>query len=130
MESSDPESQPPRSHDVARAVRGFRAPGTHGRGSSPVRMRLRPPPPLGLAGQRKRSRQLWRDEGLRVPQRRRKKRLTGMGVAVGAMPPIRPDVIWAIDSQFVTTADGRTRKMLNVIDEFTREALAIEVIAT
>ncbi|GJO20759.1 hypothetical protein NJB1507_17270 [Mycobacterium marinum] len=43
------------------------------------------------------------------------------------MSPIRPNVIWAMDSQFDTTADGRTLKMLNVIDEFTREALAIEV---
>ena len=99
-------------------------------------------PPTGLAGWRraakmarragwqvnnKRIRRLWRDEGLRVPQRRRKKRLTGIGVAVGAMSPIRPNVIWAMDFQFDTTADGRTLKMLNVIDEFTREALAIEV---
>jgi transposase InsO family protein len=72
----------------------------------------------------KRIRRLWRDEGLRVPQRRRKKRLTGIGVAVGAMSPIRPNVIWAMDFQFDTTADGRTLKMLNVIDEYTREALA------
>ena len=41
----------------------------------------------------KRIRQLWREEGLRVPQRRKKKRLTGIGVAVGAMSPIRPNVI-------------------------------------
>ena len=75
----------------------------------------------------KRIRRLWREEGLRVPQRRRKKRLTGIGVVVGAMSPIRPNAIWAMDFQFDTTADGRTLKMLNVIDEFTREALAIEV---
>lgn len=75
----------------------------------------------------KRIRRLWREEGLRVPQRRRKKRLTGIGVAVGAMSPIRPNVIWAMDFQFDTTADGRTMKMLNVIDEFTREALTIEI---
>ena len=43
------------------------------------------------------------------------------------MSPIRPNVIWAMDFQFDTTADGRTLKMLNVIDEFTREALAIDV---
>ena len=60
-------------------------------------------------------------------QRPKKKRLTGIGVAVGAMSPIRPNVIWAMDFQFDTTADGRTLKMLNVIDEFTREALAIDV---
>lgn len=55
----------------------------------------------------KRIRRLWREEGLRVPQRRRKKRLTGIGVAVGAMSPIRPNVIWAMDFQFDTTADGQ-----------------------
>ena len=53
--------------------------------------------------------------------------MTGIGVAVGAMSPIRPNVIRAIDFQFDTTADGRTLKMLNVINEFTREALAINV---
>ncbi len=64
----------------------------------------------------KRVRRLWREEGLRIPQRRRKKRLTGIGTAVGAMCPVRPNVIWAMDFQFDTTADGRTLKMLNVID--------------
>jgi putative transposase len=67
----------------------------------------------------KRIRGLWREEGLRVPQRRRKKRLTGIGAPVGAMCPIRPNVIWAMDFQFDTTADGRTLKTRNVIDEFT-----------
>ena len=74
----------------------------------------------------KKARRLWRDEGLRVPQRRRKKRLTGVGVRVGAMSLICPNALWAMDFQFDTTADGRTIKLLNVIDEFTREALAIE----
>lgn len=43
------------------------------------------------------------------------------------MSPIRPNAIWAMDFPFDTTADSRTLKILNVIDEFTREALAIEV---
>ena len=81
----------------------------------------------GWKANNKRIRRLWRDEGLRVPQRRRKKRLIGVGVTVGAMSPIRPNVIWAMDFAFDTTVDGRRIKMLNVIDEFTREALAIEV---
>ena len=42
----------------------------------------------------KRIHRLWRDEGLKVPYRKRKKRLTGIGVVVGAMVPIAPDVIW------------------------------------
>jgi len=51
----------------------------------------------------------------------------GTGLLVGAMCPIRPNVVWALDYQFDQTADGRTIKLLNIIDEFTREALAIEV---
>jgi hypothetical protein len=43
------------------------------------------------------------------------------------MCPVWPSVIWAMDCQFDTTADERTLKVLNVIDEFTREALVIEV---
>ena len=75
----------------------------------------------------KRVRRLWREEGLRVPQRRRKKRLVGIGIQVGAFSPIRPNVVWAMDFQFDTTADGRQMKLLNIVDEFTRECLAIEV---
>lgn len=75
----------------------------------------------------KRIRRLWRDEGLRVPQQRRKKPLRGIGVAVGSFCPIRPDVVWAMDFQFDTTVDGRTVKLLNIVDEFTREALDIVV---
>jgi putative transposase len=74
----------------------------------------------------KRIHRLWRDEGLRVPYKKRKKPLRGLGVVTGAMCPIRPNVIWAADFQFDQTADGRTVKCLNVIDEFTREALATE----
>lgn len=85
---------------------------------------------LRREGQRhnaKKIRRLWRVEGLRVPQRGRKKRLTGIGTNVAWMCPIRPNVVWAMDFQFDTTVDGRTLKMLNVIDEFTRECLTITV---
>jgi putative transposase len=75
----------------------------------------------------KRIRRLWREEGLRVPQKERKKRLTGIGTHVGAMCPIVPNALWAMDFQFDTTIDGRTVKMLNVIDEYTRACLAIVV---
>ena len=81
----------------------------------------------GWAVNDKRIRRLWRDEGLRVPQRKRKKPLRGIGAPVGAMSPIRPNALWAMDFQFDVTADGRTLKLLNIIDEFTREALATDV---
>ena len=38
--------------------------------------------------------------------------LVGIGIQVGAMSPIRPNVIWAKDFQFDTTADGPQIKML------------------
>ena len=75
----------------------------------------------------KRVRRLWRQEGLRVPRRRRKKRLSGVGTQVGSFCPIRPDVVWALDFQFDTTTDGRTLKLLHVVDEHTREAHEILV---
>ena len=75
----------------------------------------------------KRVRRLWRDEGLRVPIKRKKKRMTGVGTHVGAMTPIVPNALWAMDFQFDTTIDGRQVKLLNIIDEFTRECLAIVV---
>ena len=49
-----------------------------------------------------------------MPYRKRKKPLRGIGVPVGAMCPIRPNVIWAMDFQFDQTSDGRMLKLLNV----------------
>jgi putative transposase len=42
----------------------------------------------------KRIQRLWRAEGLKVPYRKRKKPLRGKGVVMGAMSPIRPNVLW------------------------------------
>jgi putative transposase len=75
----------------------------------------------------KRIHRLWRSEGLRVPYRKKKRPLRGIGVPVGAFSPIRPGVVWALDFQFDQTADGRMLKLLNVIDEYSRECLAIDV---
>jgi putative transposase len=75
----------------------------------------------------KRVQRLWRAEGLKVPYRQRKRPLRGVGTPVGAMCPIAPNALWALDFQFDTTADDRTLKLLNVIDEFTRECPAIIV---
>lgn len=43
------------------------------------------------------------------------------------MCPIRPDALWALDLQFDTTVDRRTIKLLNVVDEYTRECPTIVV---
>ena len=76
---------------------------------------------------KKRVQRLWRAEGLKVPYRKRKKPLRGVGTHVGAMVPIAPNVVWSLDFQFDQTRDGEALKLLNVIDEFTHECLAIDV---
>lgn len=68
---------------------------------------------------------LWRQAGLQVPRRRPRRR-----VATSRPRPLAPTAInhvWAYDFVFDTCADGRTLKCLTVIDEFTRECLAIDV---
>ena len=76
----------------------------------------------GFNVNRKRVQRLWRLEGLHVaPVRRRKPRARRNPVEVRGT---HPDHVWAIDFQFDETADGRHVKILNVTDEFTREALA------
>jgi putative transposase len=74
----------------------------------------------------KRIHRLWIAEGLRVPYRKRKRPLRGIGVAMGAFCPIKPNVVWALDFQFDQTSDGKMLKLLNIIDEYTREALATD----
>ena len=77
---------------------------------------------------RKRVQRLWREEGLRVPVRRRKRRRLGDStVPAERLRAERPDQVWALDFQFDQTADGRMLKLLNIVDEFTREALEMLV---
>lgn len=49
-----------------------------------------------------------------------------IGAYVGTVRLITLNALRALDFQFEVTAGGRTQKMLNVADEFTREALAIK----
>lgn len=72
----------------------------------------------------KRVQRLWREEGLRVPPRRRKRRRLGDStVPAQRLKAERPNQVWALGFQFDQTADVRPLKLLNVVDEFTREAL-------
>jgi putative transposase len=77
---------------------------------------------------RKKIQRLWREEGLRVPQRKRKRQRLGEStVPAKRLRAERPNHVWALDFQFDTTSDGRTLKLLHVVDEYTREALAMRV---
>ena len=82
----------------------------------------------GWPANRKKIQRLWREEGLRVPPRKRKRQRLGTSTVPGArMRAERPDQVWALDFQFDTTSDGRILKLLHVVDEHTREALGIQV---
>jgi putative transposase len=70
----------------------------------------------------KKIQRLWREEGLRVPQRHRRKRL---GASTTPNPPTAdaPNKVWAADFQFDATTDGRPIKIVSIVDEHTRECL-------
>jgi putative transposase len=70
----------------------------------------------------KKIQRLWREEGLRVPQRRRRKR-HGSSTAPPAVVADAPNRVWAVDFQFDVTTDGRPIKIVSIIDEHTRECL-------
>jgi putative transposase len=77
----------------------------------------------GLVCNKKRTHRLWREEGLKRPARVRKKQRCGPA-RHQRMRAGRPDQMWALDFQVDVTVDGRQVRFLNIIDEFTREALA------
>jgi len=79
----------------------------------------------GIAVNHKRVYRVYRNAGLRV-RRRRRKRLT----RADRVPlPVASQRLerWSIDFMLDTLADGRTFRVLNIVDDYTRECLAIEV---
>jgi len=70
----------------------------------------------------KKIQRLWREEGLRVPQRRRRKR-HGCSTAQEQVTADAPNRVWAVDFQFDVTTDGRPIKIASIVDEHTRECL-------
>lgn len=82
----------------------------------------------GWSVNRKRVERIWRREGLKVPQRQPKR--ARLWLADGSCIRLRPERanhVWAYDFVEDRTRDGRRFRMLCVVDEFTREALAIRV---
>ena len=76
----------------------------------------------------KRVQRIWRREGLKVPQKQPKRgRLWHAGGSCIRLRPEHKDHVWSYDFVFDRTHDGRPLRMLTIIDEYTRECLAIEV---
>lgn len=71
---------------------------------------------------------IWRREGLRVPLRQPKKgRLLLNDGSCISLRPEWPKHVWPYNFVESRTHDGRKLQMLNVIDELTRECLAIRI---
>jgi putative transposase len=76
----------------------------------------------------KRVQRIWRREGLKVPGRQPKRgRLWLNDGSCIRLRPCWPGHVWAYDFVQDRTRDGRPFRMLTVIDEYTRECLAIVV---
>jgi len=82
----------------------------------------------GLRVNVKRVQRLWREEGLKVPRKQCKQRRLGIS-ANGSQRRVttRPNEVWSYDFVSDQTSDGRRLKFLCVVDEFTRECLALVV---
>ena len=82
----------------------------------------------GWVVNKKRVERIWRRDGLKVPQRQPKRaRLWLNDGSCIRLKPERPNHVWAYGFVEDRTHDGRKLRMLNIVDEFTREALAIRV---
>ncbi len=76
----------------------------------------------------KRVERIWRQQGLKVPKRQPKRgRLWFNDGSCVRLRPEHKDHVWAYDFVQARTDDGRSFRMLTLVDEFTRECLAIDV---
>jgi putative transposase len=74
----------------------------------------------------KRVERLWRKEGLKVPQKQPKR--GRLWLTDGSCIRIRPehkDHVWSYDFMAARTSDGRPLRILSILDEYTRECLAV-----
>ena len=76
----------------------------------------------------KRVERIWRQEGLKVPQKqpKRKRLWLNDGSCIRLRPEYK-DHVWSYDFVTARTSDGRAFRMLNIIDEYSRECLALLV---
>ena len=73
---------------------------------------------------------VWRQENLRVPSRKRSKPKTLADPTARVEPAACANDVWALDFQFDSDYHGRSIKVCNVMDEFTREHVGFTVDST
>ncbi len=82
----------------------------------------------GFRVNRKKVHRIWKEEGLRVTRKAKKRARVGASDADSKRLSARhADHVWALDFQDDQTHDGRRLRLLDVVDEHTRQVLAIEI---
>ena len=72
----------------------------------------------------KRVERIWREQGLKVPQKQKKRgRLWLNDGSCLRLKPEYKNHVWSYDLVFDKTTDSKTYKILNIIDEYTRECI-------
>jgi putative transposase len=79
----------------------------------------------GMLVNHKKVYRLYTAEGLAVRRRKRKKLAAGARILLA--PPTQPNERWSMDFMGDSLATGRTFRILNIVDDYSREAVAIEV---
>jgi putative transposase len=83
---------------------------------------------MGWRVNHKRVERIWRREGLKVPKKQPKRgRLWLNDGSCVRLRPEHKDHVWSYDFVMTRTSEGRSLRMLNIIDEYSRECLAILV---
>jgi putative transposase len=83
---------------------------------------------MGWRVNHKRVERIWRREGLKVPKKQPKRgRLWLNDGSCVRLRPEHKDHVWSYDFVMTRTPEGRSLRMLNIIDEYSRECLAILV---
>ena len=81
----------------------------------------------GYAINHKRVQRLWRKAHLQVPVRKRRRRRRHVGPSAVPLRAEHPRHVITYDFLEDSTAEGRPLRLLTIVDEFTRECLAIQV---
>ena len=82
----------------------------------------------GFRVNHKRVERIWRREGLKVPKKQPKRgRLWDNDGSCVRLRPQYRNHVWSYDFMMARTSNGRPLRLLNIIDEYTRECLAIRV---
>lgn len=79
----------------------------------------------GIQLGKERCAKLWAESGLQVPRKRKRRRVASQ--ALRPCSPTKRNAVWSYDFVYDACANGQQLKCLTVVDEYTRECLAIDV---